>query len=40
MKKAILSIDVEDWYHLDYFNREECDTSYSMLVGLDVYIDI
>lgn len=40
MKKAILSIDVEDWYHLDYFNRQECDTSYSMLDGLDVYIDI
>lgn len=40
MKKAVLSLDVEDWYHLDYFNREECDTSYSLLDGLDVYIDL
>lgn len=40
MKKVILSIDVEDWYHLDYFNREDCDTEYSMLDGLEVYIDL
>lgn len=39
MKKAILSIDVEDWYHLDYFNRAECDTKYTMLDGLDIYIN-
>lgn len=40
MKRAILSIDVEDWYHLDYFKRDECDTEYSMLDGLEVYIDL
>jgi polysaccharide deacetylase family protein (PEP-CTERM system associated) len=38
-KKAILSIDIEDWYHLDYFNRDDCDLSYSMLDGLDVFIE-
>lgn len=41
MKKiALLSIDVEDWYHLDYipenYNR---DPNYSMLDGLDNFID-
>ena len=40
MKRAVLSMDVEDWYHLDYFNRRECDTSYSMLDGLDEYLKI
>ena len=40
MKKAVLSIDVEDWYHLDYFDRRKCDTSYSMLDGLDEYLEI
>ena len=40
MKKAILSMDIEDWYHLDYFDKNECDKKYSMLDGLDVYADI
>ncbi|MBL96684.1 MAG: polysaccharide deacetylase [Legionellales bacterium] len=40
MKKAILSLDVEDWYHLDYFRRSECDTSQSLLDGLDRYVDL
>lgn len=41
MKKyAVLSMDVEDWYHLDYFKKEECDQSQSTLDGLDVYLDI
>ena len=31
-------MDVEDWYHLDYFDRQECDTTYSLLDGLDVYV--
>lgn len=39
-KKAVLSLDVEDWYHLDYFDRSECDTSISLLDGLDVYVDL
>lgn len=40
MKRAVFSIDVEDWYHLDYFNRHECDTNNSLLDGLDVYVDL
>lgn len=41
MKKyAVLSMDVEDWYHLDYFKKEECDQSQSTLDGLDIYLDI
>jgi len=40
MKKAILSMDVEDWYHLDYFDRKECDEHYSFLDGLDKYIEL
>lgn len=39
MKKAVLTMDVEDWYHLDYFDRCECDTTNSLLDGLDVYVD-
>jgi polysaccharide deacetylase family protein (PEP-CTERM system associated) len=31
-------MDVEDWYHLDYFDRKECDTTFSLLDGLDVYV--
>ena len=40
MKTAILSMDVEDWYHLDYFDRRETDETYSMLDGLDVYQEL
>ena len=40
MKKVVLSIDVEDWYHLDYFERNQCDASYSMMDGLDRYVEL
>ncbi len=40
MKKAVLSLDVEDWYHLDYFDRNECNTNNSLLDGLDVYVEL
>jgi len=33
-------MDIENWYHLDYFKGKECDQSYSMLDGLDSYLDI
>ena len=33
-------MDIEDWYHLDYFNQDECDKEYSFLDGLDVYLEI
>lgn len=35
---AVLSMDVEDWYHLDYFHGVPCDRSTSMLDGLDAYL--
>ncbi len=40
MKKyAVLSMDVEDWHHLFYFNGR-ADTSYSMLDGFTNYMDL
>lgn len=39
MKWAVLSMDVEDWYHLDYFDRRQCDLSRSLLDGLEVYAE-
>ncbi len=40
MKKAVLTLDVEDWYHLDYFDRFECNTNNSLLDGLDEYVEL
>ena len=40
MKKAVLTLDVEDWNHLDYFDRRECNTSNSLLDGVDVYLEL
>ena len=40
MKYAVLSLDIEDWYHLDYFAGKKCDRTYSMLDGLEVYREI
>jgi len=37
MKYAVLSMDIEDWYHLDYFEKRVCDTNYSMLDGIDIF---
>lgn len=40
MKKyAVISMDVEDWYHT-YFPEQSVDRSVSMLDGLDVALDI
>lgn len=39
MKKiALLSIDVEEWFHLDYIT--ERDSTVSMLDGLDCFLDL
>lgn len=39
MKKyAVISMDVEDWYHT-YFPEKDVDRSYSLLDGLDVALD-
>jgi len=40
MKTAILSMDIEDWFHLDYFDKSICDRKYTMLDGLNVYHEI
>lgn len=39
-KYAILSMDIEDWYHLDYFQEHHVDKSRSMLDGLVNYVDL
>jgi len=39
-KYAVLSMDVEDWYHTGYLRDKACDRSYSMLDGLDRFIQI
>ena len=31
MKKAVISLDVEDWYHLEYFKDNLCDKSQSII---------
>jgi peptidoglycan/xylan/chitin deacetylase (PgdA/CDA1 family) len=37
---AVLSMDVEEWYHLDYLHRDRCNTSISLMDGLDRYIGV
>ncbi len=39
-KTAVLSMDVEDWYHLDYFGRGQCNENISMLDGVERYLGI
>jgi len=39
-KYAVLSMDIEDWYHLDYFSGKETDKTYSMLDGVVNYIEL
>tara|TARA_B100000315_G_scaffold196478_1_gene187571 strand:- start:1338 stop:2189 length:852 start_codon:yes stop_codon:yes gene_type:complete len=33
-------MDIEDWYHLDYFDRSQCDKNYSLLDGINTYREI
>ena len=42
MKKyAVLSMDIEDWYHLDYIKETtKSDRQYSMLDGFDNFQNI
>ena len=41
MKKyAVLSIDVEDWHHCDYFSSIKTNKNYSMLDGLNNFLEI
>ena len=40
-KKAVISIDVEDWYHLEYFKNNSNDRSQSILdEGVNNFIEI
>tara|TARA_B100001175_G_C19469816_1_gene621135 strand:- start:575 stop:1441 length:867 start_codon:yes stop_codon:yes gene_type:complete len=39
-KVAILSMDIEDWYHLDYFDSLNCDKNYTLLDGVNNYLNI
>jgi polysaccharide deacetylase family protein (PEP-CTERM system associated) len=39
-KTAVLTMDVEDWYHTEYLKDLPCDRGYSMLDGLDVFTEI
>lgn len=39
-KIAIFSIDVEEWYHLDYFKNSDTDKSKSVMDGLHTFIKI
>jgi polysaccharide deacetylase family protein (PEP-CTERM system associated) len=41
MKKyAVLSLDVEDWHHLDYFSSSQTNKDYSMLDGVNNFLEI
>lgn len=40
MNIAVLSLDIEDWYHLDYLSGSHASRTHSMLDGLDVYQEI
>lgn len=40
MRTAVLTMDIEDWWHLDYIDRCRADREYSMLDGLAVYRDV
>jgi peptidoglycan/xylan/chitin deacetylase (PgdA/CDA1 family) len=33
-------MDIEDWQHLDYFDKSKCDLSYTMIDGLDQYLEL
>ena len=40
MKKcAIFTMDVEDWFHLDYYNNKNVNYGYSTIEGVDNYLD-
>ena len=39
-KTAVLTIDVEEWYHLEYFKNSNCDRKKSVIDGLDIFIKI
>ena len=41
MKKyAVLAMDLEDWFHLDYFLDSNCDKSQSTLDGFSIFLQV
>jgi polysaccharide deacetylase family protein (PEP-CTERM system associated) len=41
MKKyAVLAMDLEDWFHLDYFLDQDCDRKQSTIDGFKIYLSI
>ena len=40
MRYAVFSMDIEDWYHLDYFSGMPVKKSYSLLDGIEQYTAI
>lgn len=40
MKYAVLSMDIEDWYHTTYLLTSNSDREYSMLDGISRYLEI
>lgn len=39
-KIAVLSMDIEDWYHTEYLKGSDCDRSYTMLDGVNNFAEI
>tara|TARA_Y100000385_G_scaffold274995_1_gene318808 strand:+ start:5569 stop:6411 length:843 start_codon:yes stop_codon:yes gene_type:complete len=39
-KTAVFSIDVEEWYHLEYFKKSKTDKKNSVMDGLHTFINI
>ena len=39
-KIAVFSIDVEEWYHLEYFKNSKTDKKKSVMDGLHTFIKI
>lgn len=40
LKFAVLSMDVEDWYHTGYLSEAECRKDFSMLDGMDRFTEV
>jgi hypothetical protein len=40
MKYAVFSLDIEDWYHLDYFRDKDCNKRYSFLDGINRFQEV
>jgi polysaccharide deacetylase family protein (PEP-CTERM system associated) len=39
-KHAVLAMDLEDWFHLDYFLDKNCDKGQSTLDGFSIFLQV